>query len=1623
MATNFNVTPYYDDFDATKNFHRVLFRPGYAIQARELTQLQTILQNQVTQFGNHVFKDGSQVIPGEVTYTSYYEYVKLSAFSTTNVSDLVGETLTGATNGVQAEVVNSTAATETTAATIYVIYKKTGSNNTKRRFADGESLTGSGSITATVGVSGTALPVDTNATGSGSAVNVQAGIYYVNGFFVRNDEQTLILDPYTVDPSYRVGFTITESFVTPSDDTSLNDNATGTSNANAPGAHRFKIALTLAKKEITTTDDDNFVDLLKIQDGVVESKVEKTDYNILEDTLARRTYDESGDYSVKAFDIDIREHYFADGDAKYGRGIYRADTDSGVTYYEAQYSADESKARLAVGMGAGKAYVKGYGINTVATQYVTIDKARDFDSANNTTTNAPIGNFIQVTNIFGTPDIGFVSGETNAFKKVRLYKSATSSRGTANIGSGASQNLIGVANARFFNYSSGTVGASSSNATSVYDLGLFNISTFTHVATTGSVTIAVGDTLTGGTSGATGVIEKDSDGAGLFILSNVKGTFVAGETVTDESSNSGTVASNGVTTFELANTKQVAIMSDITDDSSTVSFTADTVLTSDSTDPFDASQTTLSGSISVANSATAVKGKGTKFTTELLVGDVIKFNDDTGEALTATVSAIASDTALTIATAVGGADVTTSSPFERRRVKLHKAGDNSLVFKLPNREVKTLKTTDNNALTDTTFTVRRQFVKTLNGSGVAAFDAGANETFDAYADADYTLSIMAMGSGGTGAAGDIIDIDGATTFTGSPTAARQLTVTLGSGYAGHKVKLLATITKAVAGEKTKTLNTAQTLQISTQANAQEARISIGKADIFKINSVFMAPDFSTDATTSHEDVTDRFTLDNGQRDNFYDIGAIVLKPGQTVPTGRLLINFDFFSHSSGDYFSVDSYAGATDYEDIPSFQSPLKGKLELRDCVDFRPRVGDDDFAGYGGATQTVSTFFDNVQTNGPNTGAVPVDLIKPGSDFRCDLEFYLSRIDGIYLTKQGQFKQARGSSAIDPQRPDKMDDAMLLYYLKLPAYTFNTSDVTVIPIDNRRYTMRDIGLLNRRIENLEYYTQLSLLEQTALNTQVQDVNGLDRFKNGFVVDTFKGHNVGATTSLDYLCAMDMDEGVVRPLCATEQVKLVEKNTTDTQRTNSAYQKTGDLITLPYTEEVFVENQNASKSVNVNPFQVVTYVGHLTLSPDLDEWKDTKTRPDLVINNELLYNAVKDQPNQKLATGTVWNEWQNNWTGTYKEVTESGSSETTTIGRTGTATRTGIKKTRGTKVVKQSFGEKIVDIAYAPFIRKNTITFTAKGLKPNTRMYPFFEEIDVSAYCTPSGGSLGGNLVADANGDLSGTFALPSPSISGNPKWRTGERSFTLTSTAEFYKNVSRTESYAIATYIAKGLQVTEEESVYATRVPAIIETTVSQQKSIRDVTSSNTRYLNPSYSSSNRSDSGSGGGDNDRDSDHDGVLDKYDAAPYDRTVQTVAQRNAKRQQSAAGAIGSGGSGGSKSGRIICTWLTSQGLMDQSDLAIDLQFTNDHIAMRTRVGYWTWAYPLVEWMDKNKDSKSVSVIRYLAQARANEIKYQVGKATKPDYVGKAVRMIGEPICSLIGLGVELKEKLLQRGTN
>ena len=1434
MATNFNVSPYYDDFAESKNFHRVLFRPSFAVQGRELTQLQTILQNQIERFGEHVFKDGAMVIPGQVSLNTDYEYVKLASHTTSTAASISGTTLTGATSGVVAEVTNTSESSSTAAATLYVTYTKTGTNNTSRTFTEGETVSGTTAegtaFTAVVGTSGTSLPTSSNAIGKASAVKVEEGVYFINGFFVKNSEETLILDAYTNTPTYRVGFTTTESFVTPEGDTSLNDNAQGTSNVNAPGAHRFKIGLTLAKKTLTATDDENFVEILRVNNGDVEKIVKRTDYNIFEETLARRTFEESGDYVIKPFDIDVREHQ-NDGS---NRGIFSADS-SGL--YNGLTSA-QSEARLAIGLSPGKGYVKGYEVDTTSQKFITIEKAREFDTINNSTTRLNIGSSIDVTNIHGQPDLGTVSGETEAFKELSLLKQATSSRGTANVGSSTTLHTIGRAKPRFFEYSSGTAGATSSNVTSVYKLGLFNVDMFTHIVTTGSFTLKAGETLTGSTSGATGIIEATSVAAGLYILSNVKGTFVAGETVVNESSNSATIAANAaarnsVQTYTIADVKQVS-------QAGSPNFTADTVLSSSAVDTKDDSFKLLSGTITFGNNDTTAVGQNTKFTSELITGDTIQFTDNTGETLTAVVSQIASDTGLTIATATASADITTASPIIRRRVRLSNIDQNSLVYKLPANVIKTLKTTDNSGLTDTNHKVRRTFVDTLDSNGVATFNAGANETFDSHSEADFTLQIMTAGAS-SGAVGDLVSLsgnnhEGAAIFslTGTPSG-RQLSVDLGANFATAKVKLVATITRSVAGEKTKTLQTGVTATTTTEALSTENRIGLGKADIFALTSVHMAADFSTGATTSDTDITDRFTLDNGQRDSFYDIGSIVRKPGSLAPTGRLLITFSHFSHGAGDYFSVDSYTGAVDYEDIPSFDSPSKGKLELRECVDFRPRVSDDsEVVGFNDKDATGAKNF-------VNAGSSAVDMPKPGSDLTSDFEFYLSRIDGIFMQKDGQFVAATGASALDPQKPEPIDDSMALYYLTLPAYTFDTTDVKVQTIDNRRYTMRDIGKLETRIKNIEYYTQLSLLEQQAINTQIQDAStGLDRFKNGIVVDSFKGHNVGDVQSLEYRAAMDMSEGELRPTHFTDNVKLIESASvnTDSLRSGQGYQKTGDLITLPYTHSAFIKNEFASKTVNCNPFMVFQYVGEVELTPDLDEWKDVVRRPDLIVNDNALFDTITALAGNTNNLGTMWNEWQTNWTGRWNNFERLNNQFITgSTGRTGTRTRSGItREIAGSNIQRQSFGDRIVDLSFIPFIRSRDVSFTGFRLKPNTKVYPFFDNVDVSAYVTPNAGVLGGQLTTDANGQVSGTFTIPN---TDTVRFRAGERIFRLTSNSTNSSTDDDVDTFADGRYSARGMQVTMEETVQSTRVPIIRSRTVSESESVR-VTDRSGTFFDP---------------------------------------------------------------------------------------------------------------------------------------------------------------------------------------
>ena len=1484
--TDFNVSPYYDDFSEDKKFHRVLYRPGFAVQARELTSQQTILQGQIEKMGEHLFEQGAMVIPGNVTIDIHYEAIKLTSFTGT-LTNFVGTTITGGTSGVKGKVVKVEATDGTDPDTLFVKYNDSGSSNEGAVFTDGETLTSSASTGETAVV---------NTTATGSSAHIGAGTYFINGFFVEVAEQTIILDKYTNQPSYRVGLTITETFVTSTDDSSLLDNATGSSNENATGAHRFKIELTLAKLALTSTADSSFVEVARVSSGVLQEKITSTKYNILEDTLARRTFDESGDYAVRAFDLDIREHLLSGTN----RGIYATDATSAD-------GNTASEAKLALGLSQGKAYVKGYEIEKHGTTFVDLDKAREFETDSGITTRFEQLPFVNITSLSNLPDVGFVSGATEAFKTLRLVDTQHSSRGTVLTSAGASNFDIGRAKTRAIEFNSGTAStvflANSSTTTNTFKHYLFDIEMFAHINTTNvaSGSFTNGETITGGTSGATGIFQNVStqesstitgatkadpvvvtcsgghklkegqqvtisgvsgmtqinstftvkdptsttfklftapsasigdtansqptgvDGSAfgtytsggaakhdVVILSDVDGDFVEGETITGGTSSVTAVvqfSAFGQKGFEqktFPQTKGISM-------AGSPVFTSDTDLTSTFGD-----QKTLTGTVSIANSATTLNGFGTRFQTELKIGDIIEFLDDANTTVTKVVEGIASNTELELSSAVGGSDVTTKASFIRKRTKMQEPAIDRAIFKMPYETVKTLLTDDNSGISDTSFKIRRQFVKTLGSDGTESLTAGTNEIFTSHSDVDFLATITATGSGGTGAVGDVLTLgsSGDYSLSGSPSG-KTLDLDLGSGFNGHTIKIIATLSTSVVSAKTKTANTSETTTVNTQALAQADFISLGKADVYEVASVHMAADFSTAATTSDSDITNRFTLDTGQRDNFYDIGRLVRKAGAQAPTGRLLITFNYFSHGTGNFFSVDSYSGF-DYGSIPTYTSDVTGKeFKLRDCLDFRPRVDDASTINSG----TVDRSFDG-------TGASTVDVMKINSDVTADLEYYLSRRDKIFLTSDGDFKAIKGASSLDPIDPEGIQDAMLLYKLFTPAYTFNTSDVEITPLDNRRFTMRDIGRLEKRLENVEYYTQLSLLESEAQNMQIQDSDGFDRFKNGIIVDNFTGHGIGDVSDNDYSISMDMSEGELRPAFHQDNAALVEvdsglsETVTDAERSALGYQKTGDLITLPYSETTFQEQPFASNTVNLQPFNVIDYIGTIKLDPEIDEWFETERQPDMQITMPGTFDTLTSLASAgvlDLNLGTVWNNWNDTWSGqvreTNRQVRRVGNRQDTTITteqRVGQR-RSGVRTSLVPNAVRTSFGDRVVSVAFAPFIRSKSISFTGQDLKPNTRLYPFFDGTDVSSHVTPTGSTAGAALTTDSKGECSGVFLIPDPTDTSNPRFRTGKRVFRLT-TSSTNDLVNEIFSSAEADYTAKGLLNSVQQTIVSTR-------------------------------------------------------------------------------------------------------------------------------------------------------------------------------------------------------------------
>lgn len=521
MAANIdlNVDPYFDDFDKTKGFHQILFKPGFAVQARELSQMQTIIQDQIKSFGDHIFRNGTVVIPGHSAVDYSAIFLKIDTLFNTltvNVDTFVGLDVENI-YGVRASIVAATDSNDTDPKTFFIKYIRGSTDGNRVRFEAAQVITAinpiSGEAYAVDSFKFTLQDIDTF-SGLGTLAHVNTGVFYINGKFIYVNKQSIIISKFSAEPHCRVLLRLEETIITANDDETLLDPASGSYNYAAPGADRLRAELILEAQGYDFLPNDNYVELMRFRDGVLEQQLRYTQYSELEKNIARRTFDESGDYIVDGFKVSINDHLLSD--------------DSPLGTWTVLQGGEDSK--LALKVSPGKAYIKGFEIDKIADAYLAIDKARTdthVKSLNDFAFTINYGQFILITELAGLPNI-------NTYEQITFFNTSASGGGIE----------FGTANVRGISLYSGD--PDTNNA--VYALYLFNRS------------VPINATGVGGIRWGAGVSAGSAKIIIEYSVSNATGDFAIGEEVNFGSIRTGVVHNWNPSTFTLQLKKKTTLL-------------------------------------------------------------------------------------------------------------------------------------------------------------------------------------------------------------------------------------------------------------------------------------------------------------------------------------------------------------------------------------------------------------------------------------------------------------------------------------------------------------------------------------------------------------------------------------------------------------------------------------------------------------------------------------------------------------------------------------------------------------------------------------------------------------------------------------------------------------------------------------------------------------------------------------------------------------------------------------------------------------------------------------------------------------------------------------------------------
>lgn len=1285
MAIDTSQSPYFDDFNSEKNFHKVLFRPSFPVQARELTTSQSILQDQVSKFGNNIFKNGSIVTGGQTMLeTSKTKYVCVQTNdingNAVDVNDYIGKfVVDGDGAGVRAYVIAAQEATLTTPVTLVIKYASGQTFN----IASANAIStedGTSSVKIITSLSGLTGVTSNTIIGNSSICSIDTGVFFIDGFFVQNAPQTIILDAYGTTPTYRIGLQKEESIVTTINDSSLLDPALNATNYQAPGADRLKITLTFSKRALDSDDDTKFIELLRVQNGNLIKKVTYPIYSVLEDTLARRTNDQSGSFTVRPFKIAFDAH---------------------ETYANA----------FNIVVEPGKAYIQGYEFETIAPQYLKVERARSVANVTNYATTIDYQNWIEVTNMVGPiPFKTLQSGTIHCVPHASINVSNAAA---------AVNTAIGTVRIRAVDYQSGANGSSISTAIwRAYTIDAnVGASLIANCSATGTAnTMRLGTNFSPVSNAYVGIKFTITKHAGV----SLNETHVVGS----YNGPTNTVTLPGIDTFTFgiptAET-QYRLDYELKDAESIVY--ANTV----------SNQHVFSTKMDVSDSSkydVSIDPYRGAFLTDT------QFNKAILELPYAFISA---------QDVVGGSPITNTEYFGRKIFPGVQFTQNvTSITSSPGivSAINGAPVSGSDAIDNVLVVVRGNTGSSIANNQVINFSSGnpngnSVQITTTSNTSTWTITVPNMGSASLADVYVKVKLPYSHSLGNILRSKTARIANIASGLNSGGVQIpdanngLVQWYSQAAGSNgaqiTFYANSAAWLNLKDPTKSQ----SIFTSDVIALRKVYdVGQNPITDGNVAiAADITTRYTFDSGQRDNVYDHASIRLKPGQSGPTGNVVVYVDYLAHSGLGYLTVDSYLSANiAYANIPSYTSPTTGTVySLRDSIDFRPRRQDGDFLGiYDEAILGVS-----------------------GLTFETDFSYYLARVDKVVLTRDRVFEVLRGLPSLTPVPPADKDNSMTLYTVMLPPFTANTTEIRQQYTDNRRYTMRDIGTLEQRIQNLEYYTSLNLLEQAAKNQEITDDVGANRFKNGIIVDSFTGHGVGDVVNQDYRCAIDEQEQELRPSFNIDSLFLELNNAGSTN-----YARIGGFVVLPFTELTFLDQSIASQAVNVNPFNTVAFIGNIKLDPSSDTWVDTKQAPDVHVNLEgdndawAAVTQAVGQANPNVF-GTKWNSWQTTWAGITNKSSKLIEPQwrgwlgplghvvnvfAPVINRTVTdltqrQVRTGVKTSFVPQTITRSIGNKVVDVSVVPTIRSRGVLFAGKGFLGNTDLYAFFDDTPVTAYC------------------------------------------------------------------------------------------------------------------------------------------------------------------------------------------------------------------------------------------------------------------------------------------------------